>query len=199
MQLSQMGTRTADRTPMGWQGTLAQMKAHGTRIAQHCITRDCRRWVALDVDDLIATYDPDLMLWDRRPPCELCGGPTHYMASPGPGTPYRPLLTGLLADQVKREFLQSFGFSRRDIVRISRMAEATTRDEAPSPPLADLDVPYRVGACWPGREGYSTGRILGEFAGRSLLWWPMNDREAEAWRQKRRTGPKPVPSPPRRR
>jgi hypothetical protein len=30
-------------------------------------------------------------------------------------------------------------------------------------------------------------------SGRTLLWWAMNEREAEVWRRKRRAGPKAVP------
>lgn len=112
------------------------------------------------------------------------------MASPGDSTPFRPLLSGPNADAVHRQFLRSFGFTRRDIVRIKQLAEATERD-APAA-LDNLDVPFRVGACMPGQEWTSSGQRLGEWAGRTLLWWPMNEREAEIWRQRRRTGPKPV-------
>lgn len=192
-----MGTRTSNRSPQAWQGSLVQMKTYGTRVAQHCIAGDCRRWIVHDLEELIAEYGPDHMLWNRRPPCAVCGGPTHFMASPGPSTPFRPLLSGLLADEAKRQFLKGFGFSKRDVLRIQRLAEATTRDESPPPPLADLDVPFRIGSCWPGREGYFTGRILGEYAGRTLLYWEMNQAEAEVWARRRRVGPKPVPSPRR--
>lgn len=179
---------------MGWQGTLAQMARAETRLAQCCTAADCRRWALLNLDGLIREHGPDFMLWDRRPPCPACGGKTHYMASPGPSTPYRPLLSGLIADEVKRRFLKSFGFTRRDVRRIQAMAELVSDNHAPAA-LADLDVPYRVGACPPGTEWTSTGKVLGEWAGRTLLWWPMNEREEQAWRASRRTGPKPVPSP----
>jgi hypothetical protein len=183
---------------MAWQGTLAQMRTHGTRVAQACTTSDCRRWVDLDIEKLIAELGPEHMLWDRRPPCPLCDGKTHFMASPGPSTPYRPLLGGIVANEVKRAFLKSFGFTPRDVRRIQAVAEATTKLETPAS-LDDLDVPFRVGACMPGREGYSTGKILGEWAGRSLLYWPMNDREQEVWERSRRRGPKLMPSTPKRR
>ena len=39
------------------------------------------------------------------------------------------------------------------------MAEAAGDLEEPKA-LDDLDVPYRVGCCQPGHEGYSSGRIL---------------------------------------
>lgn len=190
-----MGTRTAEQRPMAWQGTLAQMQTHGTRVALACTkTPDCRRWEHLRVHELMEKHGADFMLWDRRPECPGCGGPAHYMASPGPSTPYRPLLSGLIADQVKREFLRSFGFTRRDVKRIQLMAETCDGPHSP-PALNDLDVPYRVGACMPGLESRSTGQMLGEWKGRTLLWWPMNEREEEVWRRKRRSGPKPVPSP----
>lgn len=193
-----MGTRTADKRPMAWQGTLAQMRTHGTRIALTCTkTPDCRRWEYLRVDDLAERYGDDHMLWDRRPECPGCGGPAHYMASPGPSTPYTPLLSGLIADEVKRQFLASFKFTKRDVKRIQLMAESCDGLDQPAA-LNDLDVPYRVGACMPGLEGRSTGQILGEWKGRMLLWWPMNEREEEVWRRNRRVGPKPVPSTPRR-
>ncbi|HEY2357499.1 MAG TPA: hypothetical protein VGH86_08615 [Phenylobacterium sp.] len=187
-----MGSRNEDRRPLAWQGSLAQMKTYGTRVARACVATDCRRWVALNVDSLIAEYGPDHMLWDRRPPCALCGGKTHYMASPGPSTPFRPLLGGAVADQVRRDFLRGFGFTRRDVRRIKAMAEATNDLSEPKA-LDDLDVPYRVGCCRIGRESYSSGRVLGEWAGRTLLYWEMNQREAEVWRRKRRRGPKAMP------
>src|SRR5215469_7688240 len=108
-----MGTRSTNRSPLAWQGTLAQMKTHGTRVAQTCGERTCRRWTVLNVDNLIAEFGPDHMLWDRRPACALCGGKTHFMATTGPGTPFRPLLSGALADAARREFLNGFGFTRR--------------------------------------------------------------------------------------
>jgi len=178
---------------MAWQGTLAQMKLHGTRLAQACTRGDCRRWQELHVDALIQQLGPDCLLWDRRPPCMGCGEPTHYMASPGPSTPYRPLLSGHLAEAVRRRFLKSFGFTRRDVRRIQAMAETCSVGFEPAA-LDDLDVPYRVGACLPAAEGYSSGKLLGEWKGRSLLWWPMNEAEEREWRRKRRSGPKAVPT-----
>jgi hypothetical protein len=192
-----MGTRTADQKPMDWQGTLGQMRQHGTRVAQCCTAPDCRRWSILDVNFLIHTFGEDFTLWDRRPPCGLCGRPTHYMAAPGPSTPFRPLLSGQEHDRIHKAFLKSFGFTKRDVRRIQAMAETVEHGEAPAA-LADLDVPFRVGACMPGQESRSTGKYLGEWAGRTLLWWEMGERETEVWRRKRATGPKPVPSTPRR-
>jgi hypothetical protein len=50
-------------------------------------------------------------------------------------------------------------------------------------------VPYRVGACLPGHESRFTGGVLGFWAGRTLLWWPMNERERGVW-AKRPPGPR---------
>lgn len=138
---------------MAWQGTLAQIRAR-SRIAQTCTRGDCRRWRELQVDELIQPFGPDFMLWDRRPPCSACGEPSHYMVSPGPSAPFRPLLGGLIAEEVRRQFLRSFGFTARDVRRIQAMAE-TCSSGFEAAALADLDVPYRVGACLPGAEGCS--------------------------------------------
>lgn len=185
-----MGNRTADRSPMAWQGSLGQMKAHGSRLAQTAGCGCPNRWVELDLDALIAVFGRDHVLWDRRPPCATCGKRGHYMASPGPSTPYRPLRTGLSHDAERREFLRSFGFSRRDLVRIKRMAEATTSNSIPAA-LNDLDVPYRVGAVMPADRRHSSGEELGEWAGRTLLYWPMRGSERAVW-AKRPRGPRKV-------
>jgi hypothetical protein len=115
------------------------------------------------------------------------------MAAPGPSTPFRPLLSGQQADEVRRTFLKSFGFTKRDVRRIQAMAETVEHGYAPAA-LADLDVPYRVGACMAGEETRTSGKYLGEWAGRTLLWWEMNEREADLWRRRRSSGPKAVPS-----
>jgi hypothetical protein len=185
-----VGNRTAPRSPMAWQSTLGEMKAHGTRVAQTATCRCRGRWVELDVDQLLAVHGPEWMLWDRRPPCVRCGKPGHYMASPGPATPYRPLRTGFGLDGPRRAFLLGFGFTKRDITRIKAMAEATTQNYAPRP-LNDLDVPYRVGAAWPGTDLRTSGERLGHWSGRVLLYWPMTGAELERW-QARRPGPRRV-------
>lgn len=188
-----MGTRTENRRPLAWQETLGGMAAQGVRVMQVCPSRACGVSRPVDVAALLEAEGPQASLWNRRPACPACGERGHYLASPGAGTPYTPLLSGQLWDEARRRFLKSFGFTRRDITRIKAMAEATHDGYAPKA-LDDLDVPVRVGACMPGQESYSSGRVLGDWAGRSLLYWEMNDREAEAWRRARRTGPKPVPS-----
>jgi hypothetical protein len=175
---------------MAWQGTLRQMKEYGIRVAACCTARGCGLWVNLHIETLIGKFGEDHSLWDQRPECVACRRLGHYMASPGESTPFRPLRSGADYDAARRAFLRGFGFTNRDIAGIRAMAE---RDAAgrPSAALNDLDVPFRVGCCEPGRESYSTGRPLGSWAGRTLLWWPMNSREEEVWRRRPR-GPRKV-------
>ena len=175
---------------MAWQRTLGDMKAHGTRLAQTASCKCNDRWVDLDVDALIAKWGAGWIAWDRRPPCTGCGTPGHYMASPGRSTPFTPLRTGFAHDRDRRAFLIGFGFSRRDVVRIKAMAEATTANSIPKA-LNDLDVPFRIGACWPGSERYSSGKVLGEWFGRTLLYWEMSGSERDRWASRRR-GPRGV-------
>ena len=185
-----MGNRTADRRPLAWQRSLGEMKSHGALLAQ---TTDCNcasRWVELDLDALIAVFGSDYVLWDRRPRCAVCGKPGHYMGSPSPSTPFRPLRTAISQDADRKEFLKGFGFSRRDIVRIKAMAEATTGNSIPAA-LNDLDVPYRVGAVIPQDRRHSSGEDLGAWAGRTLLYWPMTGAERERWARRPR-GPRKV-------
>lgn len=185
-----MGDRTAIRTPMAWQRTLAEMKAHGTLVAQSCTAPGCGRWATLNVDTLIGIYGEKALLWDRRPHCVSCNRPGHYMASPGEGTPYRPLRSGPEYDAQRRAFLRAFGFTRRDVVRIKAMAESVTANYTPIA-LTDLDVPYRVGCCRPGDEGRFSGKPLGTWADKTLLWWPLNEAELRVWRR-RPKGPRGV-------
>jgi hypothetical protein len=187
-----MGAGSEDRTPLAWQATLASMRQHGTRLAFTC--GDCRAWVVQDVPELIRELGLDTSLWGERPPCKLCGGTGHYMASPGPSTPFTPLLGGALSRAERQAFLRQFGFTKRDIMRIQALADEVTQTYRPAA-LNDLDVPYRVGAQLAGEAGGGTnGEALGQWNGRILVWWAMNEREREAWEKKRRTGPKPVPS-----
>ena len=185
-----MGDSSAPRRPMAWQNTLGEMKAHGTRLAQTVSCKCTDRWIDLDVDELIANWGAGWIAWDRRPPCKTCGTPGHYMASPGPSTPYRPLRSSSVHPGVRRAFLIGFGFSKRDIVRIKAMAEATTANSIPKA-LKDLDVAFRIGACWPGSERHSSGLVLGEWLGRTLLYWEMLGAERDRWARRRR-GPRPV-------
>jgi len=181
-----------------WMSTLGAMQRHRTRVISTCSR--CRGSRTVDLTALIAQLGADGSLWNRRPACSSCGKPGHYMASPGPGTPMRPLLadertvglppTTIMSDAQRKAFLKSFGFTRRDIVRIKAMAESTTGNYLPAA-LNDLDVPIRVGACPAGQESRSTGKVLGSWAGRTLLYWDMYVEEREVW-ARRRPGPRRV-------
>jgi hypothetical protein len=79
----------------------------------------------------------------------------------------------------------TLGLSATDVARIQAHAELTTPDHQPAA-LNDLSVPYRVAACMPGREGYFSGELLGSWAGRTLLYWPIRaGREMEEWKARR--------------
>jgi hypothetical protein len=168
-----------------WQRTIGAMKDHGALL----ILAGCRHGAPANLDQLIADHGEDWSPRDCRPTCPKCGALQHYMASPAEGTPMRPLLTpsGVLAKQAfdRKAFLKSFRFTRLDLIRIKALAEATTENYSPSP-LDDLDVPFRVGACMPGGEKFSSGELLGSWAGRRLLYWAMNEGERTAWDRRRR-------------
>jgi hypothetical protein len=196
-----MGARNGSGRPiMRWQSTLGAIKAEGSRLAiTGCKCPDA--WRPLDVDVLIEEMGEEGWLWDQRPVCPRCKAPKHYMCAPaGEGVPFRPMTTSegkakLLHDEVhgkteRQAFLRSFGFSGRDLVRIRAMAETVTAAYVPAA-LNDLDVPFRVGACMAGDERYSSGQVLGLWAGRALLWWGMNGREKEVW-ARRPKGPRRV-------
>lgn len=77
------------RQPPTWQTTLGAMKAEGARVLRSC---SCGFHGAVDLEHMIGVLGgPDMSLWDCRPPCPLCGAAMLHLASPGPGTPYRPL------------------------------------------------------------------------------------------------------------
>ncbi|MDB5445685.1 MAG: hypothetical protein JWQ97_1002 [Phenylobacterium sp.] len=82
-------------TPIGvmrWMSTLGAMKAEGTRVLRTCPACGCHGHV--DVDHMTELLGGgDMTLWDCRPPCPLCGKLMHHMASPGPGSIFRPLLS----------------------------------------------------------------------------------------------------------
>lgn len=88
-----MGTRTGPVHVLEWQSNLAGMRKHGTRVQWSCET--CRGWGAVDLEPLIARLGEAGSLWDRQPPCKVpgCGGRVFFLASPGSGTPFRPLLS----------------------------------------------------------------------------------------------------------
>ena len=88
-----MGARRYRRNVMAWETDLSNMKAAGTRVRRIC-TSPCAFYEDVDLDAMIALLrGGDMTVWDTRPPCELCGKLTHYMASPSAGTLMRPLLS----------------------------------------------------------------------------------------------------------
>jgi hypothetical protein len=81
------------RGVMFWQSTLGAMKSEGTRLRRVC-SSPCSFYEDVDIDLMIATLGgPRMTVWDTEPPCEVCGRRTHYLASPGPGSVFRPLLS----------------------------------------------------------------------------------------------------------
>lgn len=85
-----MGTRTSDLHVMAWQSTLGEMKKHGTRV--RLMSGNCPHWSDIDLDGMIEQLGPDAHLWDSRAPCPVCGVEQHFMASPGGGTPFTPMI-----------------------------------------------------------------------------------------------------------
>ena len=75
----------------------------------------------------------------------------------------------------------ALGLSRDDIARIQALAESLSPLDGSTPALADLSVPIRVVAVHRGEESRFSGEVLGEWAGRSILFWRMTNREREAW------------------
>ena len=89
-----MGLRDGYPQVMEWMSTLDAMKAAGTCIRASC--QSCREWHDVDLDEMIRQLgSPNASLWDRSPPCERdgCKGSMLFLASPGPGTPFRPLIS----------------------------------------------------------------------------------------------------------
>lgn len=76
---------------MVWMSTLENMVAYEAHVIQTCGA--CGWWAVTDLAAMVALLGADGSLWDRRPPCEACGGESHFMASGGPGTAKRPLLS----------------------------------------------------------------------------------------------------------
>src|SRR4051812_13403994 len=80
-------------SPPIWMTTLAEMKLHGTRLRLVC-TSPCTFWEDADIDALIEELGgEDYSVWDAQLQCERCGQLMRYVASPGPGTPFRPLVS----------------------------------------------------------------------------------------------------------
>ncbi len=70
-----------------------------------------------------------------------------------------------------RALLDRYGITDRDWRRIKAHALSITETNMPAA-LADLDCPYRVGACLPGWETRFSGEVIGKFRGRPILVWP---------------------------
>lgn len=183
-----MGDRQSDHSPSAWQRSLGEMRDHGTILAATCTARGCGHWQPLDVLALIERFGEAWSPWNRQPRCTRCGHKGHYMASPGRGTPMRPLRAGLAATEARRAFIAGFGFSARDVVRIRAMAESATATWTPLP-LNDLDVPFVIGV--EGPAGLNGAKILGEWEGRTLTYRAMNPAERACWAA-RPPGPRKV-------
>lgn len=99
---------------LSWQGDLAAMKEAGTLVFSTCST--CKEHhEAIDLDQLIGLYGPETDLWDRWSECPTigCGGKAFFLASTGPGTPARPLMTSLTPDPWIDEAVALDGAIRR--------------------------------------------------------------------------------------
>ena len=83
------------RTPQRWMSTLRWMLTERTRVI--CTCSRCGTWHHVELARYVILFGMDdaMSLWDCRPPCENphCDGLSHFMASPGPTTPMRPLLS----------------------------------------------------------------------------------------------------------
>lgn len=79
----------------------------------------------------------------------------------------------------------TLGLTKRDVRRIQLAAEDMTDAGSPPPALVDLDVPVRVVFCAKGEEIRFSGELLGEWAGRSIVYWHMNEKEKATWRRNR--------------
>lgn len=89
-----MGTRSGPIHVLEWRSTLGAMHRCGTVVRWSCQT--CHAWGPADLDALVERLGEDADLWDRTPPCKLagCDGHVIFLASPGSGTPFRPMLSG---------------------------------------------------------------------------------------------------------
>ncbi len=75
----------------------------------------------------------------------------------------------------------ALGLSHDDVARIQALAESLDPLDGSTSALTDLSVPIRVVAVHRGEENRFSGEVLGEWAGRSILFWRMTNREREAW------------------
>lgn len=89
-----------DPRNVSWMATLGGMVEAGTRVTANCRVCDAKR--PANLTKLFAKLGADGTLIDRHPPCWKagCSGRVLFHASPGPGTPSRPCITG--AGQIAR-------------------------------------------------------------------------------------------------
>lgn len=76
---------------MAWISDLAGMQRHGTLLKAGCRDPGCAHWTGLDVSALIVEYGEETDLRDADLRCDSCGGAVLILASPGQGTPFRPV------------------------------------------------------------------------------------------------------------
>jgi hypothetical protein len=78
-----MALRRIQHHVMKYMGTLADMKASGTRVI--CSCSKCHAWSEVDLDAMILLLGEDGSLWDRSPPCENgdCPELCKFLASGG--------------------------------------------------------------------------------------------------------------------
>lgn len=188
-----MGSSKNSRTPLSWEATLSGMVATAAHVRRVCTARSCGRSdEAIDIRAILEAEGPQATLWNRRPVCPHCGERGHYMASPAAGTVMRPLLSDHAWQAAKYQLLHSFGFTRRDVQRIKAFAERVKSSAPYAKGLSDLDAEVYVTArrmsALPIPKAYE---LMGEWAGRDLLYRRFNDPERRLW-QSRRGGPRPV-------
>lgn len=85
-------------TAMAWQSTIWQMAQYNTPvISTGC---RCKRYERVSLLRMYLLLGWNGSLWDRRHPCDHCGDFRHFMASPGEGSVMRPMITGLMPEQL---------------------------------------------------------------------------------------------------
>jgi hypothetical protein len=76
-----------------WSATLGGIKDSDAIVRAHC--RKCSNTFKVDVGLLISHFGRNYSLYDRTSSCRIysCEGECLFLASPGGGTPLRPLVT----------------------------------------------------------------------------------------------------------
>lgn len=178
---------------MAWEATIGGMVSIGAQVRRVCSARTCGRSdESVDLVTMLEAEGPQSTLWNRRPVCPHCGERGHYMASPAAGTVHRPLLSDYAWQAAKYQLLRSFGLTKRDVQRIKAFAERVKTSAPYSKGLSDLDAGVYVTArrmsAVPIPKPYE---LMGEWAGRDLLYRRFNEAERGIWAQ-RPKGPRPV-------